>query len=461
AGGSSGSAAGGSAGTGLGGSASGGLPAAGSAGTTAVSGSSGSGGSGGMIPPGTALLERMRMSDVTVPEGVKEGVDNWRIWGTDSLHVAPVYVSPLGSCETLVCFTTDSGGAVTARVARLDANDVLVGAVLDIGPGLECRGVAGGPDGQFAALLWDDAADKIFVRSFDLSGAPGFDTELVNADNTPDDFGIGESRFEYGAGRYGAYYHVHSTSGHEGDSLKWVDATSGMEDTEWAWGCSHSMSNALRYHPTLDQFTSSCVTDCYPGTGDGDFEVVSIGGLYMDGGDSKVIDMDAGCNGSMAGELGTLALAPNGFKVVFNGHQAPATLGQNSYDESTMNQDIGFSSIAGDLTPSQVVWLTSTPELDEADSSIVPFAPMGEAAETYLVGWSEPGDTMVYKLGRIDAAGAFVEGPIDATAAAQWGRRDDPFRSHKNGDAIWAWFDDPGSSTLHVARVLSGNACTP
>ena len=413
-----------------------------------------------MIPPGTALLERIRVTDVTVPEGVKEGVDNWRIWGTESLHVAPVFVSPLSSCETLVCFTTDSGGTLTARAARLDANDALIGAVLDLGTGLECRGIAGGPAGEFAALLWDDATDRIFVRSFDLAGAPaGVDTELVNDDNVPDDFGIGESRFEFGAGMYGAYYHVHSDSGHEGDTLKYVDAESGAEETEWPWGCSHSMSNALRYHPTLDQFTSACVTDCYPGT-DGDFETNSIGGLYMDGGESKVIDMDAGCNGSMAGELGTLALAPSAFKVVFNGHQNPATLGQNSYDEDTMNQDIGFSSIAGDLTPSPVVWLTTTADINEADSSIVPFAPMGESAETYLVGWSE-NDGAAYKLGRIDAAGAFVEGPIDSTAVVQWGRRDDPFRSHTNGDAIWAWFDDPGSTTLHVARALSGNACVP
>lgn len=424
----------------------------------AAAGSGGSAGTGGGVTSGTPLIDRISVSEVTVPAGVKEGVDNWRIWGTDALHVAPVFTSPMAGCETLVCFTTDSGGTLTARAAHLDADDALV-TVLDLGSGLECRGIAAGPAGEFAALLWDDAADRIYVRSFDLSGAAGFDTELVNDDNVPDDFGIGESRFEFGDGRYGAYYHVHSDSGHEGDTLKWVDAATGQEDTEWPWGCSHSMSNVLRYHPTLDEFVSGCVTDCYPGTGDGEFEDVSIGGVYLNGGEAKIMDVAAGCNGDVAGELGSLALSPDGFKVVFNAHQAPATLGQQSYDPDSMNQDIAFASISGQLSSGGVIWLTSTASVNEADSSIAPFSPADDDAEQYVVGWSEAGDTTTYELGRVDPAGAFLEGPVDVSAVAGWGRRDDPFRTHANGDVIWAWFDAPGSSTLRVARVLSGAAC--
>jgi hypothetical protein len=464
--GAAGGSAGSNAGQGQGGAAgsSGGTTSAGtsSGGAAGSAGSAGSGGgSGGTIAPGTDLLGRIRVSDVTVPAGVMEGDDNWRIWGSTSLGVAPIYVSALPGCETLVCFTTDAGGTPNARVAHLDANDALISA-FDLGTGLECRGIAAGPTGEFAALLWDDAGDRIYVRGFDLSGAAGIDTELTNDDNKPDDFGIGESRFDFGNGQYGAYYHVHSDSGHEGDTLKWVDAVSGTESTEWPWGCSHSMSNALRWHPSLQDFVSACVTDCYPGTGDGDFEVVSLGGIYLDGGETKIMDVDAGCNGSVAGELGTLTPSADGFKTVFNAHQAATSLGQQSYDPEVMNQDIGFSSISGALSAGSVVWLTSTSDINEADSSIVAFVPSGEPAESYLVGWSEPGDSATtYKLGRVDAAGAFIEGPIDATASAQWGRRDDPFRAHANGDAIWAWFDAPGSTTLHVARVQSGNACSP
>jgi hypothetical protein len=138
---------------------------------------------------------------------------------------------------------------------------------------------------------------------------------------------------------------------------------------------------------------------------------------------------------------------------VWNAHQLPATTGQGSYDPSTMNQDIGFASIAADQTPGAPVWLTSTPSIDEANSSIARWSPGGDDRELYLVGWSEPA---AHRLAVVSAAGAFVEGPIDATAAVGWGERDDPFRSHGNGDVVWAWFDAAGDTSFHLARVRSG-----
>jgi hypothetical protein len=215
------------------------------------------------------------------------------------------------------------------------------------------------------------------------------------------------------------------------------------------------MSNVLRYNAGAGDFLSACVTDCYPGTEGSNFETDSIGGVYA-GRNDKVMDVAAGCNGDVAGELGSAALSPAGWKLVFNAHQAPTVLGQDSYDEATMNQDIGFSSIAGDGTPGPVVWLTTTADIDEMDSSIARYEPAG-SAEQYLVGWSE-NDGDVYRLAIVDAAGAFVEAAIDVTATVKWGRRDDPFRQGYDGDVVWAWFDQPGSTTLNVARVDSGVA---
>lgn len=413
-------------------------------------------GAGGTPNVDDPLDMRLRVTSSATPEGVEAGVRNWRIWGQGNLVVAPVFTVPLANCETLVCYTTEGSGTLTPRVAHLDMYDNLIGT-LTLEAGLECRGLAAEPDGNFAALLWDDGADAIYVARYDLSGAPrGTPTPLVNGDNSPTEFGIGESRLEYGDGRYGAYYHVHSDSGHEGDTLKWVDAATGAESTGWSWGCSHSMSNLLRFHPDLAEFLPACVTDCYPGTGNGDFAQVSIGGIYLSHDDTKVMDVAAGCNGSVAGELGSAAFAPAGYKLVFNAHQAPTTLGQNSYDENTMNQDIGFASIGSDLSSGPVVWLTDTSDIDEADSSIARWSPAGDTAEQYVVGWSEPGGAMTYRLARVDADGAFLEGPIDVTAQAGWGRRDDPFRQHTNQDVVWAWFDDAGSTTLNFARLRSG-----
>ncbi len=455
-----------SGGTASGGTASGGTAtsggAGGSSGTdpsggTSTSGGDGAGGDAGSSAGGPAggapsgpIGDRLGVKDVAAAAGVKGGVRNYRIWGAETLRVAPVFTVPLTNCGTLVGYTTGSNDAPTARVARLDANDDLLDT-LDLGA-FELRGLAAEPDGHFGALLWDPGAEQIFIARYDWAGAEQFTTELVNSDNHPTDFGIGESRLEYGAGEYGAYYHVHSDSGHEGDSLKYVDAASGAEDTEWSWGCSHSMSNLLRFHPSeasRDGFLPVCVTDCYPGT-DGDFETESIGGVYLDN-RRKVLDVDAGCNGSVAGELGGAAIGADSWKLVFNAHQAPVTLGQSSYDEDSMNQDIAFAPVSLSRAPGAVVWLTTTPDVNENDASIARWEPADDSTEQYLVGWNEDG---THRLARLDAAGAFLEEPV-ATSAA-WGERDDPFRQHYNKDVVWAWFDDGGATTFHFARVRAG-----
>jgi hypothetical protein len=426
-------------------------------------GSAGGGADGSSTGP---LAGRISTSNITIPAAVKKGANNWRIWATASLNVAPVFTAPLTNCGTLVCYTTGTATAPAAQAVRLDANDKWV-ATIDLGAGLECRGLATEPDGHFAALLWDDANDKIYVKRFDLTGASTFTTELVNRGtdpnyNDPTDFNIGDSRLEFGNGQYGAYYHVHSMSGHEGDTLKYVDATTGAETTKWGWGCSHSMSVVLRYNAMANAFMPACVTDCYPGTSGSDFATSSIGGLYINN-SKKVMDLDGDCGGKVAGELGSAAPAASGWKVVFNGHQAAATLGKTSYNTSTMNQDIGFVTIGTNLTPAgAVVWLTNSPAINEADSSIARWQPAGDATEQYVVGWSEPGTAYKFQLARVDAAGAVLEGPVDVSAIAKWGRRDDPFRTHFNGDIVWAWFDASGQTALHFARLRSGGtfACT-
>jgi len=451
----------------------GGSPASGG---VAVTG--GSSAPGGTVAATTALIDRLAVKDVTLPQGVKPGRSNWRIWTSSSLNISPVYIAPLATCGSLVCFTTGTAdtrttpGTSHAYVARLDANDSL-STIYDLGT-YECRGLAAEPDGHFGALLWaagttKDCVDpatsgRIYVTRFDAAGTPGTPVELTNLTGTdtncPTDFGIGESRLEFGGTTYGAYYHVHSKAGHEGDTLKYV-STAGVPSTTWPWGCSHSMSNLLRYNPSDKKFMPACVTDCYPGTTGSDFATSSIGGVYLNN-RNKVMDVAGGCNGSVAAELGGAAVAPTGWKLVFNAHQNKTILGQSSYSASTMNQDIGFASIAAGLTAGGVTWLTTTTGINEADSGIERWVPAGDPAEQYVVGWSEPGTAYKYKLGRLSPTGTFLEGPVDITAKAKWGRRDDPFRADFNGDIVWAWFDSAGSTTLRIGRLRSGGtaSCT-
>lgn len=121
-----------------------------------------------------------------------------------------------------------------------------------------------------------------------------------------------------------------------------------------------------------------------------------------------------------------------------------------------MNQDIGFALINGDYSTKSILWLTDTPDINEADASIARWQPTS-APEQYLVGWNAAG---VYRLGRVSASGEWLEGPVDVSAIAQWGRRDDPFRRHANNDVVWSWFDSPASTTLKVARVRAGDDAT-
>jgi hypothetical protein len=123
-----------------------------------------------------------------------------------------------------------------------------------------------------------------------------------------------------------------------------------------------------------------------------------------------------------------------------------------------MNQDIGFSSITGSYTAGSVVWLTNTASIDEMDSSIARFEPAG-SGEQYLVGWVEGATNRVFKLALLGPSGSLIEAPITVTNLVQWGRRDDPFRQHFDGDVVWAWFDSAGSTTLNIGRVDAGLAC--
>ncbi|MGE0399452.1 MAG: hypothetical protein AB7T06_22250 [Kofleriaceae bacterium] len=411
-------------------------------------------------PPGTPLVDRISVATVTAPAGVMAGDSNYRIWGRQNLRVAPVFTVPLESCGTLVGYTTGTAQAPMARVAKLDVNDQLV-ATYDLGA-FVLRGLAAEPDGHFGALLWNSAATTktIQLSRFDANGGNKRDSPITDTIWSPTDFGIGESRLEFGDGKYGAYFHVHGVSGnfngHEGDSLKWIDAATGTVTNGWSWGCSHSMSDLLRYEPTSKKFLAACVTDCFPGTQGTDFANASIGGVYLDHA-RKVLDVNGGCNGSVAGELGGMTPGPSGWKLVFNAHQNAATLGQQSYNASTMNQDIGFSSIAANGTPGAVKWLTTTPG-NEANAAIAAWS--GDGAEEYVIGWAEvSGSSRTYKLGRFGPTGGLVYAPADVTSLVKWGERDDPFRTTPSGDIVWAWFDMAGATSFNVARIRGSGTC--
>ena len=197
--------------------------------------------------------------------GVLAGDTSWRIWGRGDLNVAPVYTVTF-ACNTYVGYTTAGPHAYIAVLGNLETTDTL-GSTIDAGA-FELRGLAIGPNNDVAALLWAPSAMALHVQRFDSLGNAGWSAALSDSVAAVTDFNIGESRLEYGNGKYGAYFHVHGTSGqftgHEGDQLEWIDASSGAVTNGWSWGCSHSMSELLR--TSGSKTLAACVTDCYPGS---------------------------------------------------------------------------------------------------------------------------------------------------------------------------------------------------
>eukprot|EP00727_Mastigamoeba_balamuthi_P008486 m51a1_g426 putative vm3c_croat ame: full=zinc metalloproteinase-disintegrin-like catroriarin ame: full=snake venom metalloproteinase short=svmp (609) ;mRNA; f:28398-30508 len=414
-----------------------------------------------------SIVDQIATHDVVLPVSLKQGDSNWRVWGTSRLTTR-LFFTPLidtgyavgwtdGTLDGHVSFlsqsfaldsTLDFAGRHAQRSTRAEGR----GGPTDPRGGWrrELRGLAAHSDRTCGVLLWNNEQNKMWVREVDSAGTTKWETEIQNSGNNPTDFGIGDSRMAYGDSKYGVYYHVHSDSGHEGDTLHWVAQSNGADTSGWGWGCSHSMSNLINFNANSRTWAPVCVSDCYPGTTSSDFATGSVGGVYTWASSKyKIKDLCAGCNGDVAGELGSMAAAPaGGWKLVFNGHQGAAQLGQKSYDKSSMNQDIAFATMNKDGSINgTVVWLTTTAGVNEDDPSIARF--LGVSGERYLVGWRSG---LSYFLAEVDGSGSFLSGPTNVTGHAAWGKRDDPFRSAQDGSVAWV-YSPTGSTDLRVVTV--------
>jgi hypothetical protein len=154
----------------------------------------------------------------------------------------------------------------------------------------------------------------------------------------------------------------------------------------------------------------------------------------------SVYEGDGDCRGLVSVQLGQMAEAEVGWRVVFN---AQDTANSVAYG-------VGFVAAAGGLTPS-VTWLTSTTGIDERDPVM---ARIGSGIpERYLVGWKTESNG-AFHLGVINDAGTFLEGPEQLSLTGPgWGNRDDSFRPAP-GEAV-EWVEGAaGSSTLVLYRYI-------
>jgi len=413
----------------------------------------------------------LRVYNITLPAEMSESYWNFRVQGWDEL-TPRLYNAPLPGGDLLVGWNDASD---VGRVSYLK-KDVEKGYVLKKTvtiSGRQVRGLAALNDTSFGVLAWvyssTATSTKMYVQKWTKMSASGtptksFEKELTNTDSHPTDFEIGDSRLEIDAnGDFYAYYHVHSTDGHEGDTYFSVNSKSGKVTRIWAWGCSHSMSNLLSYHPVLNKTVSICVTDCYPGTS-GDFATNSIGGIYTEN-SNKIQTMAGGCDGCVGGELGMVApIYSGGWALIFNSHRSSVGKGQAAC-QSSYNQDIGFVVIGKDKKlGTSTVWLTKTSQ-NEVDPGLARYGKF-VASQTFLVGWKRGNDRF---LATVNRTGGITAGPYNATVVkydgktypVSWGSRDDTWRTLSDGSVAWLEAPETQKKQLRVYVVYYGSVPTP
>jgi hypothetical protein len=366
---------------------------------------------------------RITATPLSLPQSLEAASFSWCTWG-DCFIGPRLYLAPRSDGSFLLGWTDNLGNGHVSFVigSSISTTHTFTGKLL--------RGLVAHDDGSYAVLLKIGTTLRLSKRT-----ANGSNTWSSNLNSTiaEDSSPTGDHRLAYGGGSYAAYWSVHGIAsiydGHEGDQLTFVDDWGDVQGGGWSWGCSHSMAQLVGYHVAGAGFTAFCSTDCYP----------DPPGLTMNN-ITSIYQGDGNCGGLVSVQLGQMAEAEVGWRIVFN---AQDTANSVAYG-------VGFATAAGGLTPS-VVWLTATTGVDERDPVM---ARIGSATpERYLVGWRTKSNG-AFHVGVINDAGDFLEGPEQLSPTGPgWGNRDDSFRS--TGDGTIAWVEgSAGSSNLVLYRYL-------
>lgn len=366
------------------------------------------------------LQSQVATATLQLPHALEGGSASWCTWG--QCYLGPrLYLAPRAGGSLLVGWTDSSGDGHVSVVTGEQ-----ITTTHDF-PDHKLRGLVAHGDGTYAVLLKEGV--DLFLSKRAANGSAVWTTYL-NSTTAEDSSPLGDHRLAYGGGRYAAYWAVHSFSGHEGDQLRYVNDAGAIVSGGWTWGCSHSMAELVGYHPQDLTFTNFCSTDCYP----------SPPGLKMNY-STTIFTGDGNCSGGVSLQLGQMAAAETGWKVVFS---AVDTDDEPAYG-------IGLAT-AGGSAARTVVWLTDTDGSQERDPVIARIGT--QLPERYLVGWRTISDG-AFHLGVVSGSGTFLEGPEQLGAPAPgWGMRDDSFRSLADGSVAWLE-GSSGSSTLKLHRYGS------
>ena len=375
------------------------------------------------------IESRISTLTLTLPQSLEANSSSWCTWGTCSIGPR-LYLAPRSDGSYLVGWTDNYGNGHVSTVSgsSISATHNFAGSRI--------RGLVAHADGSYAVLLKNGVILSLSKRT--ANGSATWSTPL-NTTLAEDSSTLGDHRLAYGGGRYAAYWAVHGISsfadGHEGDQLTIVNDSGVKQSGGWTWGCSHSMAELVGYHSNDAGFTAFCSTDCYP----------DPPGLTVNR-STSIYEGDGNCRGLGSVQLGQMAEAQTGWKILFNAQDTA----------NSVAFGVGLATVVSGQSPS-VVWLTSTSGTDERDPSM---ARIGSGTpEQYLVGWRTQSNG-AFHLGVINASGVFLEGPEQMSSSGPgWGKRDDSFQGTPYGDIAWLE-GNAGSTTLTLYRYSDAGIFT-
>jgi len=354
------------------------------------------------------IESRISAYALTLPQSLEASTLSWCTW-TGNCYIGPrLYLAPRADGSFLVGWTDNFGNGHVSTVSgsTISATHNFTGN--------RVRGLVAHTDGTYAVLL--KSGTTLYLSKRAANGSATWTTSL-NSTIAEDSSTLGDHRLAYGRGIYAAYWAVHGISGpyapHEGDQLTGVNDSGVIQSGGWSWGCSHSMAELVGYHSNDDLFTAFCSTDCYP----------NPPGLTMNN-STSIYEGDGNCGGLVSVQLGQMAEAETGWKILFN---AQDTANSVAYG-------VGLATVVSGQSPT-VVWLTATNGTEERDPAMARIG--SETPEQFLVGWRTKSNG-AFHLGVIDASGAFLEGPEQLSSTGPgWGNRDDSFQGRPDGGVAW------------------------
>lgn len=281
----------------------------GSGASSTTSSSSGAGGGGGAGTGGSSACAAN-----TLDEAAR--ITSVAISGASSARA----ITAQAGAGSVVAWPAPDG---KIHITPLDAQDQRSGDDILV-DGSQVFGVAAS-DSDVALLVARPPDYMTFVR-VDTKGAVLATTNLVGGGDHAvvgtewfGEFATTGRLVARGDGTYAAYHALHrrwpDDVGHQGDTLRLLDASGNAAGGGWDWGCSHSMDQRLAAGP--NGLVPICIADCFPGKG-----------IYFNHNASELTsDPAANCAGGFSTLLGGLVATGAGFFLVYQDAQGMAHLG--------------------------------------------------------------------------------------------------------------------------------------